>query len=768
MPAYTFSALSSVDFEDLVRDLLQEEWGVPLESFSAGRDDGVDLRYARSGAGTTVVQCKHYAGSTWSDLKKAVAQEVPKVRSLSLGRYVFVTSLPMNPGRKREVIEAFSPFIRTPADVIGPQEINGLLRDHAHVERRHPRLWLTSSAVLQRVLNGGLFERARILSDGLPDTLRTYVPHPSLGEARSLLDQLHYCVIAGIPGVGKTTLAEILAADLVGRGYELVVLNRTVSEALEVLDTSKYQALYFDDFLGMTALESLERNEDRDLLALFAEVRRSENTRLILTTREYILRQARAAHERLDRPGVDWAKCTVELEGYDTLHRARILYNHLLHSGLDRAYAEALLEERAYRKIVEHSNFSPRIVDWMTTPGIVEPDTPPAHFPERFVRALDRPDELWRHAYENHVSLASRHLLTVLASLPSGVLLDDLERAFWPLHTARSRQHRQPTAPEDFREALRELDGTFVATIHQVNGRYVARFHNPSIRDYVEARLAGRPHEARSLLATAVFFEQVHYLVLRRIASAEDARAALIRTFGVQPARLDFSVEPGRAHRRAPEGATGRAAFAVRTFRALPRADAEAVLKSLVSSAYEEIELCQSHEDAIVDLLDALQYHPYKGRISTPQSEAMAFETACDEVYDAETFGRLVDAMPDAGWWDPRLTEQLNEAVSDAFERVAKEEVDAAVSNYRDDPEMIESFREQVVQIAEKLDRTLPDDVVEAFDQAKADAEQENVERAAREAERATSSPEKKPAPSSDPQKQIDPVDSLFDTLRST
>ena len=43
MPNYDFTSLSSYDFEGLVRDLLQEELGITLESFTSGRDHGIDL-----------------------------------------------------------------------------------------------------------------------------------------------------------------------------------------------------------------------------------------------------------------------------------------------------------------------------------------------------------------------------------------------------------------------------------------------------------------------------------------------------------------------------------------------------------------------------------------------------------------------------------------------------------------------------------------------------------------------------------------------------
>jgi hypothetical protein len=44
MPRYDFEQLSSRDFEEQVCDLLQAEWGVALEAFKMGRDQGVDLR----------------------------------------------------------------------------------------------------------------------------------------------------------------------------------------------------------------------------------------------------------------------------------------------------------------------------------------------------------------------------------------------------------------------------------------------------------------------------------------------------------------------------------------------------------------------------------------------------------------------------------------------------------------------------------------------------------------------------------------------------
>ena len=68
MPGYDFTTLSPIDFEILVRDLLQEELRITLESFTSGRDLGIDFRYSPSSSHQLIVQCKHYAASNVSRL----------------------------------------------------------------------------------------------------------------------------------------------------------------------------------------------------------------------------------------------------------------------------------------------------------------------------------------------------------------------------------------------------------------------------------------------------------------------------------------------------------------------------------------------------------------------------------------------------------------------------------------------------------------------------------------------------------------------------
>jgi hypothetical protein len=59
MNNYDFSTLHDKEFEELVRDLLNEEFNMDLQSFKSGKDKGIDLRYAsKKNQNEVIVQVK--------------------------------------------------------------------------------------------------------------------------------------------------------------------------------------------------------------------------------------------------------------------------------------------------------------------------------------------------------------------------------------------------------------------------------------------------------------------------------------------------------------------------------------------------------------------------------------------------------------------------------------------------------------------------------------------------------------------------------------
>lgn len=105
------SNLSHADFEDLCRDIAQAETGKRFAAFGPGPDGGTDGRHSK-GPQATVLQSKHYAGSSFPKLKSALKQELPKIELLNPGRYIFMTSQSLTPQRSDELADILGDFLK--------------------------------------------------------------------------------------------------------------------------------------------------------------------------------------------------------------------------------------------------------------------------------------------------------------------------------------------------------------------------------------------------------------------------------------------------------------------------------------------------------------------------------------------------------------------------------------------------------------------------------------------------------------------------------
>lgn len=508
----SFAALTDHDFELFVADLFGDEEGVRYEAFARGPDLGIDLRHEDDKGAWNVVQCKHYLHSTISDLRKAARSEAKKLAGLPEKpvSYRFVTSRRLTRDNKRALKDDLSPYIGRQRDIWGEDDLELLLGRHEEVERRHIKLWLPSSTQLQTLLSAATYSRSRALAEEIVKLLPRWVPGHAFFAARELLRDQRVCVIAGVPGIGKTTLAKMLLADAINDEFEAIAVSADIEEAWEVYDPGKPQAFYYDDFLGRTALtHRLDKNEEDRLLAFMRRVAESRTTLFILTTREYILQQAEQLYEHLAIEGVEGRKFLLKLEEYSRLDRARIFYNHAFFSGqLSEGARRALLKDRAYEAIIDHNAYNPRQIEWIT--GLsghqltVEDNADYVGFA---VKALDDPARIWRHGFEVQLDDTQRALLLAFASMPDRVDQEDLDRAFQGF----CEQAQISTRVRAFERALEVLDDSFVRTYHDV-GRVFVTVYDPSVDDFLADYLASSPADAVLAVRGAVFFEQVEKL----------------------------------------------------------------------------------------------------------------------------------------------------------------------------------------------------------------------------------------------------------------
>ncbi|MCY4555125.1 MAG: hypothetical protein OXF79_01775 [Chloroflexi bacterium] len=411
----------------------------------------------------------------------------------------------LNPRRKSEIVGALAPWVRSPDDIKGRDDLTGLLARHPEVERRHIKLWLTSGEVVDALLNSAVANRSEYAAEHAKRQLRLWVPNESFNRARDVIDENQVCIISGAPGIGKTMLADVLFAGYVSLGYQPIAISEDIEEGVRAWQSERRQIFLYDDFLGHVTYGELHlrKNEPSDLARFMQRVRDSQNKRFILTTREYILSEAVGRYEHLPDSAIAGFKNVISLEDYTEPVRARILYNHLFFTDLSHSLKSALLPDKKYWDVIRHPNYSPRVIEHAV--GLAHAsDVVPEEFASNLISTLENPSGVWGKIFDN-LSLMGRRVLQAVATLPTETFLGDVMgvvRHIWP----------NDFDPGEFSNALRMLEGTFInideATPGSGNQERLVTIRDPSVRDYLWGRFKAVAGEADMLLDGAIFFEQ--------------------------------------------------------------------------------------------------------------------------------------------------------------------------------------------------------------------------------------------------------------------
>ncbi|AXY73637.1 hypothetical protein D3H65_06420 [Paraflavitalea soli] len=514
--SYHLEVLNDKEFEEMSKDLLEEELGVQLQIFKKGRDKGIDLRYANNVENEIIVQAKRFYRSSYSTLKTEMKGELTKMQGLSPRpkRYILMTTFDLSVGQVDEMVALMAPFVKNSQDVYSRERIMNLIAKYPEIEKKYYKIWLTSTNVLESILHNGIHGRSEFVKEKILRRASFYVPTQNFDLAVKKLGEHHFLIISGEPGIGKTTISYLLICDLLARGYQLVYVDDQLKDAEDIISRSPdvKQVVFFDDFFGANLSEIIHpRNSESKIISFIERIQSSSNKYLVMTSRTTILNQAKFRFEKFNRSGLgEVSKYELEIKAYAKLDKAKILYNHMFHAGMNAGQYDVFFKSENYLKIINHPNYFPRLIEFITSTNQLK--NVPSEKTEEFIfNSLDNPKEIWHYAYEQQLNEEERILLLTLFSLGGYVIpADQLEKAFEARYRYEIEENGFTLKSDGYNQSIRKLlDGFIKSEKKSQNGKIYFSFLNPSVADFIINFLRERWSEVKRIVYSAIYFKQI-------------------------------------------------------------------------------------------------------------------------------------------------------------------------------------------------------------------------------------------------------------------
>ena len=267
-----------------------------------------------------------------------------------------VISLPLSKDNKVKIKTAFEPYITSENDIVGQENLNDWLSNYPEVEKNHYKLWLSSSAVLNFILNNAITGRSKAKRQEILESTKLYVHTENFSHALKKFEKTNSVIITGEAGIGKTTLADQLALHYISKGFELCVIEDDISEAEGTFGKDN-QVFYFDDFLGRNFLTALQGHQDSHIVNFIRRVNSDNSKRFILSSRTTVLNQGKSLTDLFDINNLSKNEYEITITSLSDLDKARILYNHIWLGNLNEAYIDEIYRKKRYLKIIRHKNY---------------------------------------------------------------------------------------------------------------------------------------------------------------------------------------------------------------------------------------------------------------------------------------------------------------------------------------------------------------------------------------------------------------------------
>lgn len=487
---FNYENLSDYEFECLCCDIMSKKLGVQLRIFAKGRDGGIDATDDAK-KHEIVVQAKHYIKSSYSALLRSLQGELEKVKKLHPVQYFVCCAQKLTPDNVREIYDLFSDYMYDTNNVIDLNMIDAFLckPENMDVLRKHYKLWLESTEILNQINNRNIFIDCEVLLSDIEDQSKFFVETNYYYESLKILEKNHILMILGLPGVGKTVTTKMIALFYASQGYRIrfttdgniTNLKKSISESEE-----EKELVILDDCLGQ-AYFKMRENQENELISLIKYISHHKNKKIVMNSRVTIYNEAKE-HSGIFADFFDDKESIIKYIDMKTLsivNKGQILFNHLYFRGVPREYYNNIIKDSAYRRIVNHINYCPRIVEFVTKGKHYE-SVSSDNYAEYFLKSLDRPDEVWKEEYRFRIQQEDRMLLTTMYSLTDTIVEGEVLKY---AYNERIKNKPNLDVTQNYYEnSLRRMNCSMVTLVDKNNQVWVGAA-NPSVNDFLRGMI---------------------------------------------------------------------------------------------------------------------------------------------------------------------------------------------------------------------------------------------------------------------------------------
>lgn len=505
---YNLRKLDPIEFEKLSKDIMNYYYKLEntFTRGKVGQDGGIDLL---SNDGKILVQCKHYINSKYSNLKTAVKQEINRRDFKKIEKYFIITSLELKIIEMQEVKRMFE-RMNFQFEIIDGIQIDDLLVENPDIVKGNIKLWITPY-YLENIYKSKLVSiGTEIMLSEIEQNLKYFVETHSFYEAQKLLLDSNCIIIVGHPGVGKTTISNMLALILNKySGYSIHYSQGTdIDEIINSIsdDPTKKELFYLDDFLGTIYLELYNNSLTNKIKTLISVISRNSNKKLILNSRITILNEAKEINDNFKDCIDNIKNITINVDEMTVNERALILYKYLYYNNIDIEKIKYIIDEKRYLRIIDHKYYNPRIIAKVVSNNTYIDD--PKEFYEDIINNLNNPHLIWKNEYEKRLQEEDRILLNILYSISRyGVKYSILEECFSNFIKDNNTIDK---SKDIFKETISRLNESMIKVVVSKQEKLILPI-NPSVSDFLKNNIS--TITAIDIVKKSLYIEQVESML---------------------------------------------------------------------------------------------------------------------------------------------------------------------------------------------------------------------------------------------------------------